>query len=102
GDSLANRQSNARQQISRPGGTAPSSRVGTTGVGERAGAARGQSGVGAGAGAGNLQRGGGADQIGQRDLSRGSGANRDAFGGGSQGYNGAGARANSSRGSSSV
>jgi len=40
--------------------------------------------------------GGGADRVGSRDLSRGGGGNRDAFGGGSRGskgYNGSSARA---------
>jgi uncharacterized protein DUF3300 len=45
--------------------------------------------------------GGGADRVGQRDLSR-SGSGQSAFGGGSQGFSGSSARANSSRGSSSV
>jgi hypothetical protein len=43
-----------------------------------------------------------ADRIGSRDLSRSGGGNRDAFGGGSRGYNGSSARAGSNRGSSSM
>ena len=74
GDSLANRQTGARQQVGRQGGNLPSTRAG----------------------------GGGGDQIGGRDLSRTGGGNRDAFGGGSRGYNGSTAHANSSRGSSSM
>jgi len=97
GDSLANRQAGARQQLGRQGGTLPSNRAGGGGgLSNRAGG---------GVGAGNRASGGGADRIGSRDLSRGGGGNRDAFGGGSrgsQGYNGSSARASSSRGSSSM
>src|SRR5580704_3546989 len=46
--------------------------------------------------------GGGADSIGSQNLSRSSGGNRDAFGGGSKGYSGSNARASSNRGSSSM
>jgi hypothetical protein len=46
--------------------------------------------------------GGGADSIGRQNLSRSSGGNRDAFGGGSKGYSGSNARASSNRGSSSM
>ena len=97
GDSLANRQAGARQQLGRQGGTLPSNRAGGGGgLSNRAGG---------GVGAGNRASGGGADRIGSRDLSRGGGGNRDAFGGGSRGsrgYNGSSARASSSRGSSSM
>ena len=97
GDSLANRQAGARQQLGRQGGTLPSNRAGAGGgLSNRAGG---------GVGAGNRAGGGGADRIGSRDLSRGGGGNRDAFGGGSRGsrgYNGSSARASSSRGSSSM
>ncbi len=98
GDSLANRQAGARQQLGRQGGNLPSNRAGGGGGGlsNRAGG---------GVGAGNRAGGGGADRIGSRDLSRGGGGNRDAFGGGSRGsrgYNGSSARASSSRGSSSM
>src|SRR6266705_1925432 len=98
GDSLANRQAGARQQLGRQGGNLASNRAGGGGGGlsNRAGG---------GVGAGNRAGGGGADRIGSRDLSRGGGGNRDAFGGGSRGsrgYNGSSARASSSRGSSSM
>ena len=96
GDSLANRQAGARQQLGRQGGNLPSSRTGGGGLGDRASG---------GLGAGNRAGGGGADRIGSRDLSRGGGGNRDAFGGGSRGskgYNGSSARASSNRGSSSM
>jgi len=92
GDSLANRQASARQQVGRQGGNLASNRGGGPGVGNRAG----------GSSFGNRAAGGGADRIGSRDLSRSGGGNRDAFGGGSRGYNGSSARAGSSRGASSM
>jgi uncharacterized protein DUF3300 len=117
GDSLANRQAGARQQVSRQGGNVRSGAVGTTGLGDRAGGTglgnrAGTTGLGERAGsgtlgnragsAGSIQRpsGGGADRIGSRDISRGSGSG--AFGGGSGGFDGSRARSSSSRGSSSM
>ncbi len=97
GDSLAQRQQGARQQINRQGGTVPSNRASG---GNRAGGAGATN--RAGAGTGNRSRGGGPDSIGGRDLSRSGGGNRDAFGGGNRGYNGSSARSSSSRGSSSM
>jgi hypothetical protein len=96
GDSLANRQASARQQVSRQGGNLPSNRSSRANAGSRGGA---------GLGNGNRSGAGGPDRIGGRDLSRSGGGNRDAFGGGSrgsQGYNGSSARASSSRGASSM
>jgi hypothetical protein len=104
GDSLSNRQANARQQVGRQGGNLPSNRAGGAGVSNRASGAGGGNRAG-GAGASNRAGGGGADRVGSRDVSRGGGGNRDAFGGGSRGskgYNGSSARASSSRGSSSA
>ena len=99
GDSLAKRQAGARQQIARQGGNLPSNRA-SGGLGNRAGGPsvsnRGASGPG------NRSLGGGPDRIGTRDLSRSGGGNRDAFGGGSRGYNGSSARSSSSRGASSM
>jgi Protein of unknown function (DUF3300) len=95
GDSLANRQTSARQQLGRQGGNLTGNR-GAGGLSNRAAG---------GPGAGNRPSGGGADRIGGRDLSRSGGGNRDAFGGGSrgsQGYNGSSARSSSSRGASSM
>jgi hypothetical protein len=92
GDSLANRQASARQQLGRQGGNLASNRAGG-GVGR------------AGGGAGNRVGGGGPNSIGGRDLSRSGAGNRDAFGGGSRGsrgYNGSSARASSNRGASSM
>jgi hypothetical protein len=95
GDSLANRQAGARQQLGRQGGNLASNRAGA-GVSNRAGG---------GLGGGNRSGGGGPNSIGGRDLTRGGGGNRDAFGGGSRGsrgFDGSNARANSSRGRSSM
>jgi hypothetical protein len=95
GDSLANRQAGAKQQLGRQGGSLASNR-GDGGVSNRADA---------GLGSGNRSGGGGPNSIGGRDLTRSAGGNRDAFGGGSRGsrgYNGSSARANSSRGASSM
>jgi hypothetical protein len=105
GDSLANRQASARQQLGRQGGNLPSNRAGAGGRSDRAGGGGLSKGAGGGTGAGGRPGGGGADRIGSRDLSRGGDGNRDAFGGGSRGsrgYDGSSARANSSRGSSSM
>jgi hypothetical protein len=121
GDSLSSRQAGARQQVSRQGGTLPSNRSG--GTSGRADAAAGRTGGGgaaadrrsgssgsprAGAGVSNRQAGtgvspagGGADRIGQRDVSR-DGGQHSAFGGGSERYSGSSAHANRSRGSSSM
>jgi hypothetical protein len=114
GDSLSQRQAGARQQVQRQGGNVRSGAVGTTGVGERAGAGSvGDRAGGVGgdrAGAGSLGArsgstgsfGGGADRVGSHDLSRSSGGgNRGAFGD-SGGFSGSSARSSSSRGSSSM
>jgi hypothetical protein len=88
GDSLASRQSGARQQAARQNGSLGSTRAaGTSGTLDRSRAGSAGS------------RGG--DRAGQRDLSR-SGGNQSAFGGGSQKFSGSDARASSSRGSSSM
>ena len=100
GDSLAKRQTTARQQLGRQGGNVSSFRSGEGGVSNRS-AGAGLSNRG-GAGAGGSSFGGGPDRIGSRDLSRSGGGNRDAFGGGTRGYDGSSARSNSSRGSSSM
>ena len=92
GDSLANRQANARQQLGRQGGNLASNRGGGAGLGNRGG----------GNGFGGRTGAGGSDRISGRDLSRSGGGNRDAFGGGSRGYSGSNARATGSRGASSM
>jgi len=96
GDSLATRQTSARQQVSRQGGNLPSNRGSRANAGNRGGGGLGTS---------NRGGSGGPDRIGSRDLSRSGGGNRDAFGGGSRGsrgYDGSSARASSSRGASSM
>jgi hypothetical protein len=93
GESVANRQATARQQVGRQGGNLASNRAEGAGVSNRAGG---------GIGDGGRTGGGGADRIGNRDVSRSGGGNREAFGGGSRGYNGSSARASSNRGSSSM
>jgi hypothetical protein len=96
GDSLANRQAGARQQLGRQGGGLTSNRAGAGGLGNKAGG---------GLGASGNPGGRGPNSIGGRDLTRSGGGNRDAFGGGSRGskgYNGASARSSSSRGASSM
>ncbi len=99
GDSLANRQSGARQQIARQGGNFGGGRGSGSGVGNSF-ANTGGAGVGNRASGSGV--GGGSDRIGSRDLSRSGGGNRDAFGGGSRGFDGASARSSSSRGTSSM
>ncbi len=97
GDSLANRQAGARNQIGRQGGNLPSNRGGAS--------ASNRMNTGGGFGGGNRgggSFGGGSDRVGSRDVSRPSGGDRSAFGSGSRGgYNGSSARSASSRGSSS-
>jgi hypothetical protein len=121
GDSLANRQADARQQLNRQGG-----QLGTSGLGDRSaagnlgtrgsggiggGGTRGTSGIGGGdtgnrpgAAGGGINRPtqlpSGSDRIGSRDLSRG-GEGSSAFGGGSRGFDGGAARSDFNRGSSS-
>jgi hypothetical protein len=82
GDSLSNRQSNARQQGGGQLGNQAGNRAANTGSNARAG-------------------GGLSDSSGSRAASRGGG-NGEGFGGGSKGYSGSGARASSNRGSSSM
>src|SRR5712664_94564 len=107
GDSLADRQATARDQVGRQGGNLASNRAEGIGGGNRAGNGAGD-GIGSGnrpsngVGAGNRPSGAGADRIGGRDVSRSGGGNRAAFDGGSGGYNGSSARSSSSRGSSSM
>jgi Protein of unknown function (DUF3300) len=90
GDSMSNRQANARQNQGQRGG---GQQAGTMDRGGRQ-----QS------GAGNRGAGGGGDRVGNRSTSPGSsrGSRNDAFGGASRGSTGSSARASSSRGSSSM
>jgi hypothetical protein len=92
GDSMSNRQSNARQNQNPRAGQQPAG-------------GRDMSGRGAGPSAGtrDMNRGGGADRVGNRQVSQGpSATNRSAFGGASSGMGGGQARASSSRGASSM
>jgi hypothetical protein len=106
GDTLANRQNNARQDIGRQG--SDFGNRGGAGGGDRGGGDRGGGGDFGGRGGGDRGgggdfggRGGGGDSIGGRDVSRGSGGS-SAFDGGSRGFSGSNARSSSSRGSSSM
>ncbi len=115
GDSLANRQAGARQQLGRQGGNVrsngPIGTSGAAGLGNRGGAGGGLGDRGPGGGGISNRPGGGGigggglgggDRVGQRDLSR-RGGNQSAFGGGGgQRFSGDGARASSRRGSSSM
>ncbi len=93
GDSMANRQATARQNIGQMGGR------------QQAGFGNGgrqQAGLGDG-GRGGMDRAGGGmggDRVGNRDVSRGAGGG--AFGGASSGMSGRDARASQSRGASSM
>jgi hypothetical protein len=85
GDSMAGRQGSAQQSA---GGQARQQPAGGRDMSNRAGAGAG---------------GGGADRVGNRDVSRSpSATSRSAFGGASSGMSGGQARASSSRGSSSM
>jgi len=115
GDSMANRQNQARQNQARqqPAGGRDMSNRGTgPGAGTRDTANRG-TGPGAGnrdmgnrgAGAGDMSanRGGGGDRVGNQQVrNTPSSTNRNAFGGAGSGTSGSGARASSSRGASSM
>lgn len=113
GDSMANRQANARQR--QQGGNRPSTadrggtgdrggnRAGTAdrgGAGDRGGGDRGGNRPSAGTSDRGGNRGGGGDRVGDRSVSSGSSGRGGAFGGSSN--SGASARASSSRGSSSM
>ena len=103
GESMANRQAGARQQVNRQGGNPASTRAagGTAAGGSAANRQAGARQQGSGQ-SGNRAAGGGANSIGSRNLSSGGGGSRDAFGGGSGGFNGSSARASGSRGSASM
>src|SRR5215469_6653168 len=108
GDSLANRQNNARRELGRQAGTLPSNRPGAALLGDRGGGLGNRTGAGnignrpGGGNVGNRPGAGGPNSIGNRDLSRQGGGNRNAFAGGTRGYNGSNARASGNRGSQSM
>jgi len=108
GDTMQNRQANARQDIGRQqqGGNFGNRNPG--GMGDRGGVGNNRGGVGGaggpgGPGGGNRggNFGGGGDRVGNRQVPNSPGANnRSAFGG--SGMSGNGARASQSRGASSM
>ena len=114
GDSLANRQSGARQQVGSQGGNLSSQRAsgaGNTSLGNRTGSAapsvsNRSSGINSSGTnrSGSSLSSGSANRVGTRDMSRsaGSSSSRSAFGGGSGGYSGSSARSSSARGSGSM
>jgi hypothetical protein len=100
GDSLANRQQGARNQIGRQGGNLGSTTrpggVGNTSLGNRGGVSN-RGGVGTGGGLSNRGGVGGSDRIGNRSLGNSS-SSRGGFGG----FSRSDSRSSSSRGSSSI
>jgi len=103
GDSMANRQANARQNQARQNDRQGAG--GDRGVGNRQQGAGTRDVANRGGGAGNAggNRTGGGDRVGNRDVPRSpSATNRDAFSGAGSGMSGRDARASSSRGSSSM
>ena len=107
GDSLANRQAGARDQIGRQGGSVGGNRGGA-GVSDRTAGGRGDRTAGGagergGAGVSDRSSGAGGDRVGNRSVSdRSAGGDRSAFGGGGGGdFSGRSAKSSSSRGSSS-
>ncbi len=98
GDSMANRQSNARQNVARQ---QPAGGVGNRGTGPSAGTR--DMGNRGGAGAGNMGGSRGGDRVGNQQVrNTPSSTNRNAFGGAGSGMSGSGARASGSRGASSM
>jgi len=112
GDSMANRQTAARQSarpvgtsgVAGQGGAAARDRAGQAGTAARDRASQAGAAARDRAGSYSSSRaaGAGGDRIGQRDVSRGSGGRESAFGGGSDRFSGSSARSHSSRGSSSM
>jgi hypothetical protein len=113
GDSMSNRQANARQNQGQRGGreqAGVSDRSSDrnrqqAGGGDRSAGGRDSGGRSGGGGVNNKSssRGGGGDRVGDRSVSSGGGSrNSSALGGGSGGFSGNSARTSSSRGSSSM
>jgi hypothetical protein len=99
GDSLANRQSGARQQLGQQGGLQSQ----RTGVSDRSSSGGGASLSDRSSSTTRSAGSGGADRVGSRDVSRSSSsASRSAWGGGSGGFQGSSARSSSMRGASSM
>src|SRR5271166_3195646 len=110
GDSMQNRQANARQNQARQqpsAGNRAGTNAGTRDVGNRGGASAGTRDTsnrgGANAGNRSANRGTGPDRAGNQQVrNTPSSTNRSAFGGSGSGMSGSSARASSSRGSSSM
>ena len=106
GDSIGNRQANARQNQGQLGNRGQSGQAGAMDRGGRQQSGAGNRGSNGGNGLGANRGGGsGGDRVGNRSVSSGSGGSSKgggAFGGGSGGMSGSGARASSSRGASSM
>jgi len=110
GDSMQNRQANARQNQARQqpsAGNRGGTNAGTRDVGNRGGASAGTRDTsnrgGANAGNRSANRGTGPDRVGNQQVrNTPSSTNRSAFGGSGSGMSGSSARASSSRGSSSM
>ncbi len=102
GDSMQNRQANARQNQARQQPSAGTRDASNRGTGPSAGT-RDAGNRGASAGNMNSNRGTGPDRVGNQQVrNTPSSTNRSAFGGASSGMSGSSARASSSRGSSSM
>jgi hypothetical protein len=100
GDSIGNRQANARQNQGQLGDRGQRGQANSTDRGGRQQSSPGNRGSD-----GANRGGGGGDRVGNRSVSRDSGASSKgggAFGGGSRGTSGSSARASSSRGASSM
>ena len=96
GDSMANRQANARQNQGQMGGR---QQAGTMDRGGRQQAGT----MDRGAGNRGPSAGGGGDRVGNRSVpSGGSSRGSNSFGGGAGGFSGSGARSSSARGGSSM
>ncbi|HKW62231.1 MAG TPA: DUF3300 domain-containing protein [Candidatus Acidoferrum sp.] len=107
GDSMGNRQANARQNQGQLGSRGQGAQAGAMDRGGRQQSGAGNRGSGGANGLGTNRGGsGGGDRVGNRSVSSGSGGSSrggsGAFGGGSGGMSGSGARASSSRGASSM
>jgi hypothetical protein len=105
GDSMSNRQANARQNQGQRGDRGASGGRQQAGVSDRSAGGRDASNRGGGTGNASSNRGGGGggDRVGDRSVSSGGGSRgSSALGGGSGGYSGSSARSSSSRGSSSM
>ena len=104
GDSMSNRQANARQNQGQRGdrnGGASGGRQ-QAGLSDRSAGGRDASNRGGGTGNASSNRGGGGDRVGDRSVSSGGGSRGSSALGGSGGYSGSSARSSGSRGSSSM